>query len=231
MMFDNQRLTWREGSSGSWIALACVAALGVAMLLDGPVARAVAPWHVAIKHSVFAEEIKEGGHAGLTVVAVLLLVALHPQRWRAATLLTLSALLAGLMRAVIAVAAGRIRPVVEIQPFTFFQWDFSLKSLMHARNLSFPSGHATLAFVTAMALSHVMGKGRWLFFGGAALVAAERVLESAHYLSDVVAAALIAVLAFRLALRLHTRLWQEIDRRQSCFEQRLASGPGTGSPA
>ena len=38
--------------------------------------------------------------------------------------------------------------------------------------------------------------------------------ESAHYLSDVVAAALVATIAFRLALRLHTRLWEEIDRRR-----------------
>ena len=85
---------------------------------------------------------------------------------------------------------------------------------MHARNLSFPSGHTTLAFSMALALSHVLARGQWLFFGGAALVGVERVAESAHYLSDVVAAALLATIAFKLALRLHTRLWDELDRRR-----------------
>lgn len=213
-MFDDRLLPERESRTGAWVALAWVAALGVALLLDGPVARAVAPWRGAVKHATLAEEIKEGGHAGVTVVAILLLVALHSHGWRAATLLAGSAALAGAMRAVIALAAGRIRPAVEIDPFTFFHFDLGLNGLLHARNLSFPSGHATLAFVMALALSHVLGRGQWLFFGGAALVGAERVAESAHYLSDVVAAALLATLAFKLALRLHTRLWEEIDRRR-----------------
>ena len=231
MMFDTQEGSGREARTASWVALAWVAALVAALLLDGPVARAVAPWRGTVRQSELAEEVKEGGHAGVTVVAALLLVALHPHGWRAASLLASSALVAGVMRSLIALAAGRVRPVVEVDPFTFFRFDAGLGGILHARNLSFPSGHATLAFVTAYALAHALGKGRWLFFGGAALVGVERVAESAHYLSDVVAAALVATIAFRLALRLHTRLWQEIDRRQSCFERRLASGPGTGSPA
>jgi membrane-associated phospholipid phosphatase len=214
MMFDIRTGRGREARTGAWVALAWAAALGAALLLDGPVARAVAPWRGAVKHSTLAEEIKEGGHAGVTVVAVLLLVALHPHGWRAASLLVGSALVAGVMRSGIALAAGRVRPVSEVNPFSFFHFEFGVGGILHAHNLSFPSGHATLAFVMAYALSHALGKGRWLFFSGAALVGVERVAESAHYLSDIVAAALVATIAFRLALRLHTRLWEEIDRRR-----------------
>ena len=189
-----------------------VVALALALSIDGPVARAVSPFRNTVKYSVVADEIREGGHAGMTFVAILLLIALHPQKWRAVSLLAGSAALAGVLRAIIALAAGRTRPVVAIEPFTFFHLDPTVNALLHAKNLSFPSGHATLAFVSAAALSHLLGKGHWLFYGGAVLVGIERIAESAHYVSDVVAGALLGVVAFKLALRLHTYLWEQFDR-------------------
>lgn len=189
-------------------------ALAFALVIDGPVARAVAPFHDAVKHSVFAEEIREGGHAGLTFVVILLLIALHPQKWRAVSLLAGSAALAGVLRAIIALAAGRTRPVVAIEPFAFFNLDHTISAILHAKNLSFPSGHTTLAFVSAAALSHSLGKGHWLFYGAAILVGLERVAESAHYVSDVVAGALLGIVAFKLALKLHTQLWEQLERTQ-----------------
>ena len=51
-----------------------------------------------------------------------------------------------------------------------------------------------------------------MFFGGALLVGIERIAESAHYVSDVVAAALLGILAFKLALRIHTSVLQHLER-------------------
>ena len=52
---------------------------------------------------------------------------------------------------------------------------------------SFPSGHASLAFSMATALSEYHPKYRWLAYGTAAAISAARVEVDAHYWHDVVA--------------------------------------------
>jgi hypothetical protein len=118
----------------------------------------------------------------------------HPWGWRGAGLLCVTGMLAGLMYAVAKWLAGRVRPVVRIEPYQFSPFPNGLAGLFNADNMSFPSGHATLAFATAATLAHLMPRYNWGFYLVAAIVGIERVLEQAHYLSDVIAAA-----AFRCA--------------------------------
>jgi membrane-associated phospholipid phosphatase len=58
---------------------------------------------------------------------------------------------------------------------------------------SFPSGHAAVAFALYGALAFARPRRRRLAFGLAALVAASRVLLNLHYLSDVIAGALLGL--------------------------------------
>jgi membrane-associated phospholipid phosphatase len=67
----------------------------------------------------------------------------------------------------------------------------------HAR-FSFPSAQALLAFTTATALAILIPRWRWAFYGGATLVALERLAENAHWLSDCVGAAGLGVVGVRL---------------------------------
>jgi membrane-associated phospholipid phosphatase len=77
-----------------------------------------------------------------------------------------------------------------------------MAGIFHEKNLSFPSGHATLAFATAAALAIFLPRWRAGFYIVAAMVAAERVLENAHYVSDVVAGALVGWICAQLIARL-----------------------------
>lgn len=56
---------------------------------------------------------------------------------------------------------------------------------------SFPSAHTATAVGLALALYWLYPRGRWLFAAGAVAVAAQRVLGSAHFPSDVLAGAAV----------------------------------------
>ncbi|WP_227746493.1 phosphatase PAP2 family protein [Bordetella bronchiseptica] len=60
---------------------------------------------------------------------------------------------------------------------------------------SFPSSHTQTAFAVAAVLGILAPRWRWPALALAALVAISRVINRDHYLSDVCAAALIAVVA------------------------------------
>lgn len=61
------------------------------------------------------------------------------------------------------------------------------------RQLSMPSGHATLAFASAMALARLHRRYAVLFLSAAALVALSRVYVGAHFPSDVLVGAAVGV--------------------------------------
>lgn len=78
---------------------------------------------------------------------------------------------------------GRPRPkfihtgAVDLSPFGGSGWD------------SFPSGHATSAVAIAAVLAIRFPRGRWIFIGAAAAIAASRILRGAHFLTDTVGGA------------------------------------------
>lgn len=81
--------------------------------------------------------------------------------------------------------AGRYRPEMLFAQGAYGFEFFQLKSTA----LSFPSGHTTTAFALAMVLI-IFWRSYWLFFVfWATLIAASRVIITAHFLSDVVAGA------------------------------------------
>jgi membrane-associated phospholipid phosphatase len=125
---------------------------------------------------------------------------------------------AGMANGVLKASVGRARPRLELGPGEFRP--FALDNGWQ----SFPSGHATVAFALATAISAEADRP-WvtvLTFSGAGLVAWSRSHEDRHWASDVVAGAAVGtVTAYQASRRLHRRAEQR-DRRPGA---RLLLGP------
>ena len=185
---------------GVWLA-----ALAVGLWLDGPVARWA--YRAAIDRDHPGNHLfKMGGDWRFTLAVALALIAWHPQSWRPAGLLALSAATGGLLYSLCKWFAGRQRPLVIINPLAFSPFRNGWAGLFDEPNLSFPSGHACLAFATAATLALSVPRWRWLFYALACVVAAERVAENAHYLSDVIAGAGVGVLSAYLTYAFCNRM-------------------------
>lgn len=65
---------------------------------------------------------------------------------------------------------------------------------------SFPSGHATVAFAVAASMSHLAPGYAAAFFVGAAVVSFCRVAVGVHFVSDVVAGAIVGTLVALLVV-------------------------------
>jgi membrane-associated phospholipid phosphatase len=125
---------------------------------------------------------KRGGDPLWIVPLVLLAIAGLCRRRRllacsAATGMAVAGFLGWLIRAF----DGRFRPTHDNggnhwELLRGFDWE--------AKNLSFPSGHATLAFAAAAALSYAFPRLRFVFIPLAALTAVARVVQQAHFWSD-----------------------------------------------
>lgn len=58
---------------------------------------------------------------------------------------------------------------------------------------SFPSGHSATAVAFAIGLSHVYPRGKWIFGGVAATACLQRMVSSAHFLSDIMGGVTVAL--------------------------------------
>lgn len=189
-------------------------ALVAAFLLD----RLVADWvrHAPLYHRSdrFVPILKLPGNFVFTLAVCALLALFHRNRWRAALPLLISGPIVGLFYLFLKWAVGRRRPVIIDAPFQFHPFAHGLMGFIHAeRGLSFPSGHATLAFATATCLAAVMPRGAIVFFLVAIAVGAERVLENAHYVSDVVAGAGLGIISGWIAILLASRCFSAETNR------------------
>lgn len=99
----------------------------------------------------------------------------------------------GLVVDLLKVAVGRTRPKLL---FAGGSYDFGWFGL-HADDWSFPSGHAATAAAVMTALWCLWPRPLLLYIFAAGLVAISRVVTGAHYLSDVIAGAAIAVAVTR----------------------------------
>lgn len=132
------------------------------------------------------------GAAGI-FIAVLVL---QPDRKRAvigaAIAVAVTAIVANLAQGVI----GRLRPN-QAESHLDFVPVFS--ELLSKQKVSFPSGEAATAFALATALAWLYPRGRAGFYALGALAACARLVNGAHYLSDVVGGAILGT-ALTLAI-------------------------------
>ena len=117
----------------------------------------------------------------------------HPRegwRWRGGLLLG-APLLGGALAELLKLCLRRLRPDPEHFGYVFRAWSDHPFS---TGGLGLPSSHTMVAFAGASALSAVFPNARWLWFALAAACAVTRVMATAHFLSDIVVAAILGVL-------------------------------------
>ncbi|CAN5436962.1 hypothetical protein BH09PLA1_BH09PLA1_03800 [soil metagenome] len=142
-------------------------------------------------HKPLREALKAPGWFPFTLAVAAVVALTHHARLRAALFLILATATAG-TNELIKWMVGRTRPYKidelgqRLAPFEFHPFRV-------AKNLCFPSGHATLAFATAAALGMLWPRLRWLWYSLAGVVAIERFAENAHWLSDTVAGAALGI--------------------------------------
>jgi len=180
-----------------------LAAIAVAAMFDSAVATAMRDHGVANfvqTHTILKWLLKLPGEFYFTAAVAIAVAATHPLKWRAGGFLLLATAVSG-ANGLIKWMVGRIRPFKlgtgELpQPFDLHPFAGGVRGIIHQpKNLCFPSGHAALAFATAAAVAMLWPRSRWRFgaYAVACVVAAERVAENAHWLSDVVAAAALGI--------------------------------------
>lgn len=126
----------------------------------------------------------------LEVIFFCVLVAVYsPYRLRAAGVFLGSILGAGAVSEFFKSICGRVRPIGPLPSgilndgHNVWQW---FRGLHTQQDLSFPSGHACVAFAMAAALTYLSPRGRWLFLTVAWLTSISRVVMQAHFYSDII---------------------------------------------
>jgi membrane-associated phospholipid phosphatase len=176
------------------VTILWLAAVAVGFLVDRTVAAHFADDN-SYKHLPLSVILKMPGEFYVAVAVLAALWTWHPTHWRAAGHLALSALLGGIIYALLKWFVGRTRPDKGIDAFAFDWFKNGWKGLLQPENLSFPSGHTTMAFAMAACLAINLPRWRYPFYLWAALCGVERVTENAHYVSDVLVGAGVGTLS------------------------------------
>ena len=170
-------------------------AIGIASIAD----RGIDDW-VQDRRSARSDDIarafRHGGQPELTVgvPAVLFItgaISHRPALERRGERVLASVIVAGLTTGAIKLVAGRLRPTDATDPYVFRPF---------TKHDAFPSGHTTMAFGLATALSEEIHRP-WasvLLYAGATGTGWSRLNDHRHWLSDVLAGAAIGVTAGKM---------------------------------
>jgi membrane-associated phospholipid phosphatase len=148
-----------------------------------------------------------------TLVVGLAVGCLDGKRgWRRARLLWVVALAAGAAAGGLKVVSGRERPSHLDQPFGAERLAFCGPAEgLNAPFQSFPSGHVTCAFATATCLAAFYPQARVVCYVVASTTGLNRVVKHQHFLSDVVAGAVLGYgIASWLLKRDRLRRWWQV---------------------
>jgi len=188
-----------DGRRQSLIALAGLLAIWLAFIVDQPIARAMAGMDPpALRVARFVTWFGQGGVV-LYPTGVMIILGLAfsfavpglagrlegPIRRVAAIFVIVAA--AGLADDAIKIVFGRARPYLWLagddSGFGFFRYS--------AKFASFPSGHTTTSFAAALAFGMLWPRHKPWFLLAALLIGASRIVLDVHYLSDVIAGAML----------------------------------------
>jgi len=180
------------------------------------------PFHGTLFHKIerLVWVVRDFGEYYMTLILAAALALLHRHKCKAALLLLATTAFTAGLGALLAAVAGRLRPngkaldfMLTDPRFTFLSgppgdirndgynvWVF-LRGLHGSGDLSFPSGHATLAFATAAALAYLLPRGGVLFYIVAAGCALTRVILQAHFYSDILMGATLGIVLGALIAR------------------------------
>jgi membrane-associated phospholipid phosphatase len=189
----------------AWLAL-----FALALCADRPVAAFLhnSPLQIALTKTHWHYLVRVirllGNFATFTLVVSVILFFVGWMRvemrwWTSAAFVFLSGALAA-VNTLIKWIVGRARPF-QGEVFAFHPFVGGWHGL-GGPNQSFPSGDVCLGAATAAALMILFPRWRWLWWMLILLIAAERIAEGAHYVSDTVAAAGLGFLLARISWRL-----------------------------
>ena len=169
-----------------------VPVVALAFLLDASVQRWAAGLQNAAADIVVGMLNPIGSGVTLLVVCIGLAILCRTLGWgracAASSLGALAFMAAGITEYALKHLVARPRPVVGVTPGVL-ELD------------SFPSGHATSVFAVATVLGAFYPRLRWPLYMVAGAIAVGRVYLARHYLSDIVAGALIGLVVASLLLR------------------------------
>jgi membrane-associated phospholipid phosphatase len=182
----------------------CIAALLLTFIrlveFDAPLTRLVRSlndYHIDYLHNPWLRRLSDGGDRvgkgeSLVVVSAVILAAGYalrrPALKRAGWETLVAHLVAGGLNTVLKHVVGRGRPKFmhgdhsEFVPFGGSGWD------------SFPSGHSMATFAVATVLAVRFPKVRWFMILIALAVSLSRLFRASHFLTDIVAGAVLGVL-------------------------------------
>ncbi len=176
--------------------------MGVALALDPTVSRLLDIWNtprwLESHGGWMMMVVRAPGYFAIYVPVLIGLCFVPRWKWRAALLLAIAAVNGAIAYTLLKWSVGRYRPFVDQipnpHPYDFHTFSRGLPGLLVSPpNLCFPSGHSTLAFAAMTSLGMVFPRWRWVFWTIAALTGISRVVEGAHYASDVIAGIAVGV--------------------------------------
>lgn len=138
--------------------------------------------------------MRQMGETWVTVFLAALVAFYNRRGWKAAVLVAMVTTLTGLASTLIRLTAGRMRPMGSLSELVRNDADniwILFRGFYTLKDLSFPSGHATLAFALAAVMSYLSPPTRWFWLGWAILCAWSRVVMQAHYYADITAGAAV----------------------------------------
>jgi undecaprenyl-diphosphatase len=216
-----------------FLAFIAAALLLVACVVwvDAPLTRAVIVSDPAAR--AFWEPITRAGlsgwyFAGLPILFILFRFAFHRRiAANRCVFMFLTLMWTGLIGLGLKLLVGRARPRLMQQG----QYGFD-PFRMGQDNYSLPSGHAGTVAALAACLWVLFPRWRWLWAALAAVIASSRIAVGSHFLSDVLAGALLAVIMMIATLRTLERWGVPLGRDQAgVLERSRKLNPAVDDPA
>lgn len=167
-----------------------------------------------VRHDVLEDALTWYAGASQLLFAIALLALLALPRTRSVAIVAAIATPAALLvAATVSALLPRARPFVSHPGLHTF--------VAHAADPGFPSDHAAASFAIATAM--ILGSRRigGVLLAAAALLAVSRVAIGVHYPSDVLAGAMIGVLAALAAAWVWGRVGPQFERRAARISVRL----------
>lgn len=218
---------------------ACALVLCVAARFDGAAltlleaARAQVGWAARERLGRLADFAELLGQGWLTPLIALGIYFFDPRGRRRAVVVAFALLAVMLATNAVKISTGRLRPkaIQKLEGDPAHVWLGPRGGIEDPKARAFPSGHTATAFAHATVLSAIYPVAAPVFYALAAPVPVSRVLMRSHFVSDVVAGALLSVFLTRWLLRnaCFRRLCERATERLPALARHRTAAPPSGA--
>jgi membrane-associated phospholipid phosphatase len=142
-----------------------------------------------------AHAVEQFGQVVSSILVIVLIFQLDPARRKYLPAIAVTLIATAGVVTVMKHAVGRARPAAG--EAGEFRSESPTGGEMDAKSESFPSGHSASAAATAVLLTALYPRGRYIFWSLALAVAMLRFVNNAHWLSDVIAGVTVGYVVAR----------------------------------